>query len=709
MDYSKLSDNTLKTLKEGKPLDYSKLNDDELLELKKTSSQQSPSPEIKHRAPEEDTSKLESLLRGVQQGVTFGFGDEINAGLESAFTDKTYDQAREESRANFEKASSDNPLTTLLGNLAGGIAVPIPGAAGASLGRMALIGAGGGALAGLGASEADLTKGEIGQAGEDILEGAAIGGALGVGVGALSKGVGAASRAWKDTDSAKSLGKMFQYARADKDFNTAANLEKTSKDLVSAVKDDYLPSIFNLGDGDSIQKSVTDQYNMAKAAAQAEGKSLDFKTFRDEIVRQLDEVKIKDPNFQKGRQEIEGFLDALGQVERTQKSVPLPDVDQADEAIDALKTTVGKAKVTSDEAIRKVAKNYAQKIADGMGEGADIQQIEDDIFTHLKSKYVEKFNPKYGVEVDPITGKKFARAEYETPQGTTKIKAKELGDQMRTETVETIGRPELTPDVLDAATKKGQELFDTYNLGNDSTRRNADLAGIGLKIKGMTAEEAKDPVLGNIADFMRDKFGDIKARLGLDFKGLGGDDLKQAQLDAADKIKNMLVTAAKKPGSNGEIRFDEANEIAKSLSEAGYIDGSKIAQTAEKLKNLAEKEYLMRTAQGESFLSSNTQKHLLMPFSAKAKGLQIASGVGKVAGAADKAGVTKLATNTMRYITADPEIIGSLATKLERSNSSFAPVIRNLANQPEQKRKAMMFSLMQQPAFRQAINSDEEE
>jgi len=44
MDYSKLSDNTLKTLKEGKPLDYSKLNDDELLELKKTSSQQTATP-----------------------------------------------------------------------------------------------------------------------------------------------------------------------------------------------------------------------------------------------------------------------------------------------------------------------------------------------------------------------------------------------------------------------------------------------------------------------------------------------------------------------------------------------------------------------------------------------------------------------------------------------------------------------------------------
>jgi len=708
MDYSKLSDNTLKTLKEGKPLDYSKLNDDELLELKKTSSQQSPSPEIKHRAPEEDTSKLESLLRGVQQGVTFGFGDEINAGLESAFTDKTYDQAREESRANFEKASSDNPLTTLLGNLAGGIAVPIPGAAGASLGRMALIGAGGGALAGLGASEADLTKGEIGQAGEDILEGAAIGGALGVGVGALSKGVGAASRAWKDTDNAKHLSKMVKYAKADPEFNSSATLNKTSKMINDTILDEYLPAL------DSIKKAIDNQFDLARKMASADGRNLDFKEFRTDIIKQLDAVKIKDANYQKGRKIIEEYLDAIGEVERTQRLVPLPDADLADEAINSLKTSVGKSFVTEDSAIREFAKRKALDIAEGRRAASpktpvDVKEIEEDIFTYIKSKRSETFNPKYGVDIDPTTGKKFATAQYDTPTGVTKMKAKEFGDDFRTEDIETIGRPKLNPDILDATSKKGQEIFDNFNTGNETTRSNYDLAEIGLNIKKTADKEAMDPIQGEIADFMFKKFGEIKANLGLDFKGKSGQDLTEAKLDAADKIKNMLITAAKKPGNNGEIRFDEANAIAKQLSEAGYIDGNQIAQTAEKLKILAEQEFLMRTAQGESFLSSNAKNHFLIPFSAKAKGLQIADAYGKTLGVLERSPTAKLATNTMRYITADPEIIGSLATKLEQSKSSFAPVIRNLASQPEQKRKAMMFSLMQQRAFRQAINVDEEE
>ena len=50
----------------------------------------------------EDPSMLESFARGAEQGLTFGFGDELNAALEAATSDKTYDQAVAESRAKFE-------------------------------------------------------------------------------------------------------------------------------------------------------------------------------------------------------------------------------------------------------------------------------------------------------------------------------------------------------------------------------------------------------------------------------------------------------------------------------------------------------------------------------------------------------------------------------------------------------------------------------
>ncbi len=45
-----------------------------------------------------------------------------------------------------------------------------------------------------------------------------------------------------------------------------------------------------------------------------------------------------------------------------------------------------------------------------------------------------------------------------------------------------------------------------------------------------------------------------------------------------------------------------------------------------------------------------------------------------------------------------PDAINKLATHLESTGEKrFAPLLRNISNQTEPKRKALMFSLMQQP------------
>ena len=70
-------------------------------------------------APE--TSYTEAAARGVAQGLTFDFADEIGAGIESALTGKSYDQALKESRAEYETSKEEYPVTSFLGGLAGGI------------------------------------------------------------------------------------------------------------------------------------------------------------------------------------------------------------------------------------------------------------------------------------------------------------------------------------------------------------------------------------------------------------------------------------------------------------------------------------------------------------------------------------------------------------------------------------------------------------
>lgn len=101
-----------------------------------------------------------------------------------------YRLERDSTRADLKKGAETNPKTAFVSEIAGALAVPLPGPgkakAGASLlsraGQYGLQGAGVGAAYGLGTSDADLTKGEFGKMANDVSQGAQggyVGGALG--------------------------------------------------------------------------------------------------------------------------------------------------------------------------------------------------------------------------------------------------------------------------------------------------------------------------------------------------------------------------------------------------------------------------------------------------------------------------------------------------------------------------------------------------
>lgn len=173
----------------------------------------------------EKTSMLESGARGLLQGVSLGFSDEIIGALESALTNKTYKQARDESRANNERAERDNPGTYMTGEIGGGVAtafVPGVGLAGNTLkGAVGL-----GAAAGLGNSKSDLTKGEVGGALLDTATGATLG-AAGHGIG---KGVGKIyDKVMPENISSKVSGKLAGFAedKAEEALNpTLSQMER---------------------------------------------------------------------------------------------------------------------------------------------------------------------------------------------------------------------------------------------------------------------------------------------------------------------------------------------------------------------------------------------------------------------------------------------------------------------------------------------------
>lgn len=125
--------------------------------------------------------KAASFLGGLGQGTTFGFADEILAGLEALDKRQPYSEALETVRAKMQGLREANPGTHLVGELAGGVVIPAGAAAKATtLGGKAAVGAAtgavGGAVGGAGAAEGDLL---------DRGKGALIGGAVGGAVGGL--------------------------------------------------------------------------------------------------------------------------------------------------------------------------------------------------------------------------------------------------------------------------------------------------------------------------------------------------------------------------------------------------------------------------------------------------------------------------------------------------------------------------------------------
>ena len=178
------------------------ISDEEMAQLEASQPTQSKkfiSDEEMAQLEASQPSELESAARGLIQGATMGFADEISGGLEALWEKakgnptvfgELYKAKRDESRANYEAAEKANPKSYLAGQVGGGIGTAIiPGMGGATLGKLALQGA----AHGLGSSEADLTEGDITGAVRDTAIGGTVGAATGLAGKALSAGAAKAS------------------------------------------------------------------------------------------------------------------------------------------------------------------------------------------------------------------------------------------------------------------------------------------------------------------------------------------------------------------------------------------------------------------------------------------------------------------------------------------------------------------------------------
>ncbi len=154
-------------------------------------------------APAPDVSMAESAIRGVGQGASFGFGDEVMAGIGAGYakafggdaTDDSslsqlYEEGLKNVRAENKAAEVANPKTFIAGDIAGSLLLPA-GAIGSAktMGQIAKVGAGAGMIQGAGRSESDTALGVVGDAAIGGIAGAVLSPAVAKGVDVVGRGI----------------------------------------------------------------------------------------------------------------------------------------------------------------------------------------------------------------------------------------------------------------------------------------------------------------------------------------------------------------------------------------------------------------------------------------------------------------------------------------------------------------------------------------
>jgi hypothetical protein len=145
------------------------------------------------------SSEPVNAARTLGQGITFGFGDEIEAGIRAPFSSRNYGEIRDDIRSNLTGFKQENPMTALTLELGGGLVVPGgalklggQGLKAAMVGntgwqtakRGAAVGAGSGAIAGAGGAP------EIADIPWDAAQGATVGTVVGAGAPAAVNATG---------------------------------------------------------------------------------------------------------------------------------------------------------------------------------------------------------------------------------------------------------------------------------------------------------------------------------------------------------------------------------------------------------------------------------------------------------------------------------------------------------------------------------------
>ena len=297
-------------------------------------------------------SKTESALRGAAQGASLGFADEIAGGGEALLdqllgSDQTlgeaYRQHRDESRQAYKAAEEANPKTFIAGTVAGGLATPIPFSTEGNLLKAVGTGAAIGAAGGLGAGEADLTKGDMGGALSEMKSGAEIGSAG----GALFHGLAKIPKALSNTTASKA----YELGKQGENLLGKANRQRVGSELV-----DYTGNLSN--DIQSLMDlEAGNKRNLLKAADE-QGK-IDLTDFFNKILPS-EESKLPKALSSKDEAARNTLKDVVSRAKSEGTDLSPSEIDNFRKKL----SNIGFEEQLTDEQVNNLAKRLSGKLSE---------------------------------------------------------------------------------------------------------------------------------------------------------------------------------------------------------------------------------------------------------------------------------------------------------------------------------------------------------
>ena len=437
-----------------------------------------------------EISKTESALRGAAQGLSLGLADELQAGvgalselpyksdaqsLEQLYNDymNLYRSGREDIRGQNKAAAEANPLSYNIPEIAASFATP--GGAAKGLGRAAVLG-----TQVVGTSEADLTKGEVGQLAKEGLITGAIDQLGGKAVKAMGKGLSKGKEALAEGP-LEDLFKVYQASKAGKPVFGKKALEAAEsevREVGSEVADVLNTKGKNLASQqkDIINKS-TKQFDITPELAET---GEEINRLRD--IFSSDAFKSSDRKFQ---QELSDIVAQYGA-----KDLSLTNLNKVKQKLASLSDyTDDPSKIVNEEVLNIVQSlegKIRNKAYTEVPEYGDINKQIQNYIGEMKGIGMDKmrqydYDPKVAGQLDSKIQKIVTGIEKESEAG---MKARGSFEKLKAQL-----SPELQSKVKKAADYKdiaGQQIeLSLKPIGTSS----AYIAGKASRIANMPIEQ----------------------------------------------------------------------------------------------------------------------------------------------------------------------------------------------------------------------------